>query len=141
MKTPFELVVSASRALGGQADVTPLSAQLIARMGQPIYGRATPDGWPDTADEWINTGSILNRMNFGLAVGAGRLPGARLAQWSTARELAPQSTDAQVDGLVKALLGGDASQGDARDPAHREESAAGQGTGGKRLALPRHRRR
>ncbi len=109
VKTPFELVVSASRALGGQPDVTPQTAQLIARMGQPIYGRATPDGYPDTADEWINTGSILNRMNFGLAVGAGRLPGARLAQWPTARELNSQPVEKQVDGLVRALFGGDVS--------------------------------
>ncbi len=109
VKTPFELVVSASRALGGQPDATPLTAQLIARMGQPIYGRATPDGYPDTADEWINTGAILNRMNFGLAVGANRLPGARLNQWPTARTLRAASPEAQVDGLVKALLGGDIS--------------------------------
>jgi len=109
VKTPFELVVSASRALGGQPDVTPQTAQLIARMGQPIYGRATPDGYPDTADEWINTGAILNRMNFGLAVGAGRLPGARLAQWPTAVELNSKPVEAQVDGLVRALFGGDVS--------------------------------
>jgi uncharacterized protein (DUF1800 family) len=109
VKTPFELVVSASRALGGQPDVTQGTAQLIARMGQPIYGRATPDGYPDMADEWINTGSILNRMNFGLAVGAGRLPGARLAQWSTARELVNKTPSEQVDGLVRALFGGNVS--------------------------------
>ncbi len=109
VKTPFELVVSASRALGGQPDVTQGTVQLIARMGQPIYGRATPDGYPDMADEWINTGSILNRMNFGLAVGAGRLPGARLAQWTTARELANKTPNEQVDGLVRALFGGNVS--------------------------------
>ena len=106
VKTPFELVVSASRALGGRPDATPLSAQLVARLGQPIYGRQTPDGWPDTADEWINTGAILNRMNFGLAVGAGRLPGARLQQWPVARDLAQAPVERQVDGLVRALFGG-----------------------------------
>ncbi len=109
VKAPFELVVSASRALGGQPDATPQTAQLIARLGQPIYGRATPDGYPDTADEWINTGAILNRMNFGLAVGAGRLPGARLAQWPVARELNDKPVEAQVDGLIRALFGGDVS--------------------------------
>lgn len=109
VKTPFELVVSAARAVGAQPDATPLTAQMIARMGQPIYGRATPDGYPDTADEWINTGSILNRMNFGLVVGAGRLPNARLAQWPVARELQNKTPEEQVDGLVKALFGGDVS--------------------------------
>jgi uncharacterized protein (DUF1800 family) len=106
VKTPFELVVSASRALGGTADETPLSSLIVARLGQPIYGRQTPDGWPDVADEWINTGAILNRMNFGLAVGANRLPGARVQQWEVARELSNASTEAQVDGVVRALFGG-----------------------------------
>ncbi len=114
VKTPFELVASASRALGGQPDGTPLSAQLVARLGQPIYGRQTPDGWPDTADEWINTGAILNRMNFGLAVGANRLPGARLPQWPLARELANAPLEQQVDGLTRALFGGIVSP-DTRD--------------------------
>jgi uncharacterized protein (DUF1800 family) len=106
VKTPFELVVSASRALGGRPDATPLGAQLVARLGQPIYGRQTPDGWPDVAEEWINTGAILNRMNFGLAVGANRLPGARLGQWPVARELVSAPVEQQVDGLVRALFGG-----------------------------------
>jgi uncharacterized protein (DUF1800 family) len=114
VKTPFELVASASRALGGQPDGTPFSAQLVARLGQPIYGRQTPDGWPDTADEWINTGAILNRMNFGLAVGANRLPGARLPQWPLARELASAPLEQQVDGLTRALFGGIVSP-DTRD--------------------------
>lgn len=106
VKTPFELVVSASRALGGQPDATPRSAQLVARLGQPIYGRQTPDGYPDTADEWINTGAILNRMNFGLAVGANRIPGARVQSWSVARTLRDATEAEQVDGLVRALFGG-----------------------------------
>jgi uncharacterized protein (DUF1800 family) len=106
VKTPFELVVSASRALGGTPDATPRSAQLVARLGQPIYGRQTPDGYPDVADEWINTGAILNRMNFGLAVGANRVPGASVQSWSVAKELRNAPESAQVDGLVRALFGG-----------------------------------
>ena len=106
VKTPFELVVSAARALDGRPDPTPRSVQLVAQLGQPIYGRQTPDGWPDEASEWINTGAILNRMNFGLTVGANRLPGARLGQWSVAQELATRPVEQQVDGLVRALFGG-----------------------------------
>jgi uncharacterized protein (DUF1800 family) len=114
VKTPFELVVSASRALGGQPDATPMSAQLVARLGQPIYGRQTPDGYPDVADEWINTGAILNRMNFGLAVGANRIPGARVQSWSVAKTLSDATDAEQVDGLVRALFGGIVSP-DTRD--------------------------
>lgn len=109
VKTPFEVVASALRAVNAAPDTTPFSAQAVARLGQPIFGRQTPDGWPDRADAWMNTGAILNRINFGLAVAGGRLPGARLAQWPAFATLQGASRTQQVDGVVSALLGGDAS--------------------------------
>src|SRR5205085_4954929 len=89
VKTPFELVASALRAVNAQADTTPRSAQIVARLGQPIFGRQTPDGWPDRGDAWMNTGAILNRINFGLAVAAGQMPGARLSNWPQMAALRP----------------------------------------------------
>ena len=87
VKTPFELVASTYRVLGQTPDATPRGAQLVARLGQPIYGRQTPDGWPDTAAEWMTAGAILSRINFGLLVAGGRLPGTRLAESGVVREL------------------------------------------------------
>ena len=81
MKTPFEVVASALRAVNAQPDYTPRTAQVVARLGQPIFGRQTPDGWPDRGDAWMNTGAILNRINFGLSLAAGQLPTARLNDW------------------------------------------------------------
>jgi uncharacterized protein (DUF1800 family) len=109
VKSPFELVVSAARALGAQPDTTPRTAQLIARLGQPIYGHQAPDGWPETGKEWMNTGAILNRINFGLAVAGSRLPGARLADWPQTPALRAAPKAAQLDGVIAALLGGEAS--------------------------------
>jgi uncharacterized protein (DUF1800 family) len=77
VKTPFELVTSALRVMNAQADTTPRSAQIVAQLGQPIFGRQTPDGWPDRGDAWLNGGAIMNRVNFGLRVGAGQVPGVR----------------------------------------------------------------
>ena len=74
VKTPFELVASALRALGAQPDTTPRRT-VVAQLGQPIFGRQTPDGWPDRGDAWMNSGAILNRINFGLRVAAGQVPG------------------------------------------------------------------
>lgn len=37
-----------------------------------------PTGFPDKGSYWINTGSLLNRMNFGLALATGRIPGVRI---------------------------------------------------------------
>ena len=109
VKTPFEVVASALRAMNAQPDTTARTAQLVARLGQPIFGRQTPDGWPDRADAWMNTGAILNRINFGLAVAAGRVPGASLASWPSAASLRGMSRQQQVDGVIKAILGGQSS--------------------------------
>jgi uncharacterized protein (DUF1800 family) len=110
VKTPFEVVASGLRAMNAQPDTTPRSAQLVARLGQPIFGRQTPDGWPDRGDAWMNTGAILNRINFGLALAAGRLPGASLNNWPYSSTLRAASRPAQVDAVVSSILGGRVSQ-------------------------------
>ena len=109
VKSPFEVVVSALRAMDAEPDTTPRTAQLVARLGQPLYGRQTPDGWPETGEAWMNTGAILNRINFGLAVAGGRVPGVRVDRWAPAAELRGMPRQWQVDGVIRALLGGDAS--------------------------------
>ncbi|MFN7273675.1 MAG: DUF1800 family protein [Bacteroidota bacterium] len=78
VKSPFELAISAIRA--SQADVQqPLQiSNWITRMGQRLYSYAAPTGYPDRANFWINTGSLLNRMNFGIAFAAGRIPGVKM---------------------------------------------------------------
>jgi len=109
VKTPFEVVASALRAVNAQPDVTPRTAQFVARLGQPIYGRQTPDGWPDRADAWMNTGAILNRINFGLTVAAGQIPGAPLRNWPAFAGVSPLPRTQQVDSVVKYMLGGQVS--------------------------------
>jgi len=109
VKTPFELVASALRAVGAQPDTTPRTVQLVARLGQPVFGRQTPDGWPDRGDAWMNTGAILNRINFGLSLAAGQVPNARLAQWPPAARLRALPPEAQVTGVIDELLGGGVS--------------------------------
>ena len=78
VKSPFRLVVSALRAVAASPDTTPRTAQIIARLGEPLYMHQAPNGYPLTGESWINTGAILNRINFGLAVAAGRVPGASI---------------------------------------------------------------
>jgi hypothetical protein len=66
-------------ALNAQPDTTPRTALAIAYLGQPIFGHQAPNGYPETGDAWMNTGAILNRINFGMAVAANRLPGVSFA--------------------------------------------------------------
>jgi hypothetical protein len=106
VKAPFEVTVSALRALGAQADTSPLTAGLIARLGQPIYGHQAPNGWPETGAAWMNTGAILNRINLGLLLASGRVPGAPLRGWPAFDSVARAPREAQVDAVIESFLGG-----------------------------------
>ena len=75
VKSPFELAVSALRALGAELSSPAAVVDWVGRMGQPLYAQQAPTGWPDRAQAWVNTGSLLARMNFGLELASGRLPG------------------------------------------------------------------
>jgi uncharacterized protein (DUF1800 family) len=88
IKSPFELAVSSLRALGAQVDDPRPVVRWIGRMGQNLYAYPAPTGYPDQAAAWVNTGSLLNRMNFGLELAAGRTGGVRfdLAQLAGGRE-------------------------------------------------------
>lgn len=79
IKRPFELVVSAIRTLGAETNGGPQTHQWIARMGEPLYGFQTPNGYSDAAESWVNTGALLERMNFGLALANNRIPGTRVS--------------------------------------------------------------
>src|SRR4029079_18459167 len=109
VKSPFEVVTSTLRALDAAPDATPRSAQLVARLRQPIFGHQAPNGYPETSEPWMNTGAILNRINFGMAAAANRLPGVRLDRWPDSARLRSASRTEQVDGVVSSLLGGEVS--------------------------------
>jgi uncharacterized protein (DUF1800 family) len=106
VKTPFEVVASAARALDAAPDSTPRSAQLIAYLGQPIFGHQAPNGWPETGDAWMNTGAILNRINFGMAAAAGRLPGVDIRAVPALDSVKAAPRDRQVDAVVATILNG-----------------------------------
>jgi uncharacterized protein (DUF1800 family) len=106
VKSPFEVVVSAMRALSAEPDSTPRSAQVIAFLGQPIFGHQAPNGWPETGESWMNTGAILNRINFGMAVAAGRLPGVDIRSLPALDTIRSAPRDRQVDVVVATILNG-----------------------------------
>ena len=75
VKTPFEFVVSAVRAIAADADTTPRLAQMVARLGEPLYQQPAPTGYAETEAHWVNSGALLARMNAAVALAGGRLPG------------------------------------------------------------------
>jgi len=91
IKTPFELAVSAIRALGGDTNGGPVLHQLIQKMGEPLYGYQAPTGYPDNAENWVNTGALLERLNFGIALASNKIPGTRVDISKYAGGVAPNS--------------------------------------------------
>jgi uncharacterized protein (DUF1800 family) len=74
-KSPFELAIGSVRSLHATIYQPMQLYNWVARMGEKKYYYQAPTGYPDKGAYWINTGSLLNRMNFGLALAAGRIPG------------------------------------------------------------------
>jgi uncharacterized protein (DUF1800 family) len=106
VKTPFELVVSTARALGTDVDSPMPLVQWTGRIGEPLYQCQPPTGYGDKADAWVNTGALLNRLNYSLALAGNKVRGSR----SDAASLLgmDSSTDAKsaLDRAVQLFLGG-----------------------------------
>jgi len=76
VKTPFELVASTARALNADVTISLPLVSWIGRMGEPLFLCQPPTGYSDKAQTWVNTGALLNRLNFALAFSTGHMPGA-----------------------------------------------------------------
>ncbi|MGB9032297.1 MAG: DUF1800 family protein [Acidobacteriaceae bacterium] len=68
VKTPEEYVISAVRATGGEVVHPAALVEAIGQLGMPLYGCQTPNGYSWMADAWLNSGELLDRMNFSLAL-------------------------------------------------------------------------
>ena len=129
VKTPFEFVVSAVRAAGVEPDNTPQLAQLVARLGEPLYQQPAPTGYAETEAHWVNSGALLARMNAAVMI----------ARMSTS--IAPTDDHARlVDAIDDQLLGGTMSAhtrsvileqlNDINDPDQARALAVGLALGG-----------
>jgi hypothetical protein len=110
IKRPFELTISAIRTLGGETTGGPQLHQWIARMGEPLYGFQTPNGYSDSAESWVNTGALLERLNFGLTLASNRIPGTRvnLKQFLSAGDGGPALDKAQImDRFLSLIVAGE----------------------------------
>jgi len=78
IKTPFELAVSAIRTLGADTNSSPVVFAMLNKLGEVPYGYQAPTGYPDTAEDWVNTGALLERLNFAVALASNQIPGTRV---------------------------------------------------------------
>ena len=61
-------MISAVRATGGEVMQPAALVEAIGQLGMPLYGCQTPNGYSWMADAWLNSGELLDRMNFSLAL-------------------------------------------------------------------------
>jgi uncharacterized protein (DUF1800 family) len=107
VKSPFEYVVSAVRAVNATVDNPMPVARALQQIGQPLYGAQPPTGWSEKSEAWINTGALMNRLNFALALAANKLPGVHSDVVSLIPAAAASDAGKSVDALATALTGGD----------------------------------
>ncbi|MBD8900078.1 DUF1800 domain-containing protein [Rhodanobacter sp. DHG33] len=120
-KDPMRFVVSAMRmTYDGQPipNAAPLQ-NWLQQMGEPLYGRITPDGWPLDSASWTGSGQLSKRFDFARVIGSGRnrlfvsgdgyaksnlSPGTPDLQGSALYRdtVAPTLSDATRDALAKA---------------------------------------
>ncbi len=105
IKTPFELAVSSIRALGGDTQAGPAMLAMLNKLGEVPYGYQAPTGYPDTAEDWVNTGALLERLNFAIAVASNRIPGTRV----DLRSFDPKDHTKLLDHAIVNILGGEIS--------------------------------
>jgi len=119
IKKPIELVASAVRAVGGEImpPGEPGSQQVggglalalqVAKLGEPLYQQQPPTGYPDVAEAWVNTGALLNRLNFALALAQNRIPGVGVDIGRAVGTADREKPSQVLDALLVSLLQGQA---------------------------------
>jgi uncharacterized protein (DUF1800 family) len=106
IKTPFEMTVSAARALGADTNGAPAFHRWMQQMGEGLYLAQPPTGYKDEAEMWVNTGALLERMNFALALSGNRIFGTRV---NFAPELKFAKPNEVADYFIKNILHGNIS--------------------------------
>jgi uncharacterized protein (DUF1800 family) len=120
IKTPLEVVASSVRALDGElappgaAGAQQLGgglalAQQVNKLGEPLYQQQPPTGYPDVAEAWVNTGALLNRMNFALGLTANRVPGVRVDLSRAVGSADRRKPEQVLDALLRSVLQGQAT--------------------------------
>jgi len=111
VKTPLEFIISAVRATGADVNEAMPLANQLQQMGMRPYSMQPPTGYSMKASTWVNSAALLDRMNFAMALTAGKIRGATVDLDHFAA--APgASTDAQgtLAALENTLLAGDVSK-------------------------------
>jgi uncharacterized protein (DUF1800 family) len=102
LKSPLDMAAGTIRAMGGEVTDAYALVQRISDMGEALYAKIEPTGYPDVAETWLSTAGIMARMNFAASIGSGQVPGVQIdaSRWKGLDEAA----------VARDLLGRDASK-------------------------------
>ena len=101
LKSPLEMVVSSVRVLNAETTDAFQLSQRIAELGQPLYGKVEPTGYPNTGESWASTAGILGRINFATLLTASQLPGVK-ADMSRFNFKSPSAVAGEILGMTPA---------------------------------------
>ena len=107
IKSPIELAVSSVRTLGADTNASPAMVAMLTKLGEVPYGYQAPTGYPDLAADWVNTGALLERLNFAVAIASNRIPGTRVDLKAYDQKDKSKTLDKAID----EILGGEISPG------------------------------
>ena len=104
VRSPFEYVAASLRATTAETDANRPILDWIGRMGQPIFGRMTPDGYPDKSSEWLSNNDLLARFNFAVALSANKIVGTKIDLHKLLGNTQTSDPQAVVAALTKLIL-------------------------------------
>ena len=105
IKTPFEMTVSAIRVTDANVDSAMAVAQRLNELGEPLYKKVEPTGYPTKNADWMNSSALLGRMNFALALTQGKLNGITVPVDRLKLTLATPLSSTTQETIAKAIEG------------------------------------
>jgi uncharacterized protein (DUF1800 family) len=144
VKTPEEFVASAFRSTNTDPQNPGALVSAIRNMGMPLYNALPPTGYYLTAEQWMNSSALVDRLNFAYQLTNNRFGGQKfdapkllatgLLTPSTAGDLASYGTGA-VAKPVSSASGGARLMGVAAPMSAPDNPAAAASVAGAQVAL------
>jgi uncharacterized protein (DUF1800 family) len=116
LRRGLDFAIGAMRAAGTELNDFYELESMLDGLAQLPYNWHPPNGYPDVAPAWINTGALLSRWNAAFALTDGALHDRKGASTDLLRQIGkPRTVDALVTAVSSWVYGMPLS-GDARTP-------------------------
>jgi uncharacterized protein (DUF1800 family) len=132
VKTPLEFLASAVRASGATVTNPLPLVQAMDRLGMPVWGMQTPNGYGWTAEDWVSSNGLLSRMNFALVLSGNKVNGTTTdwgAVLGTSGAEASAGTERELEGDLLGQAASDrtraAVMAEFTNPTAQAQAAAG----------------